>query len=439
MNVLLVDDSEDECFLLEDELAQGGLSPEIQRVDNESDMETALAVDNEWDIVLIDYMMPDFTAERALEMLKEIKKDIPAIVVSGHASEELAVSVMQLGARDYISKHNRFRLIPSIDREVESCKKRKKQQKIKKKLRQTEKKLAAVAEAAHDAIIIVRDDFTIEFWNHGAERIFAYKKHEVIGKNIASTIIPPSFNRIFHKVSAQLFSTGRVHIRYKTFETTALNKARKEFPVEVSLSSVKIDNKWLAIGIFRDISERYQLELQLRQLANYDELTGLVNRREIISRLQQELTRFSRYRSPITILFIDIDYFKKINDEYGHQVGDNTLVNCANKMQALMRKNDSVGRYGGEEFLIILPETPINRAIELAERLRKNIAQPFAKTRTKSEKYIPDYTISIGVAELIDDQMTLDLLIDRADKAMYRAKQTGRNKICIDTMEKKYD
>jgi len=230
-----------------------------------------------------------------------------------------------------------------------------------------------------------------------------------------------------------------VHIRYKTFETTALNKARKEFPVEVSLSSVKIDNKWLAIGIFRDISERYQLELQLRQLANYDELTGLVNRREIISRLQQELTRFSRYRSPITILFIDIDYFKKINDEYGHQVGDNTLVNCANKMQALMRKNDSVGRYGGEEFLIILPETPINRAIELAERLRKNIAQPFAKTRTKSEKYIPDYTISIGVAELIDDQMTLDLLIDRADKAMYRAKQTGRNKICIDTMEKKYD
>ncbi|MCU7833868.1 MAG: diguanylate cyclase [gamma proteobacterium symbiont of Taylorina sp.] len=447
INLLLIDDSEDELFLLEDELVQGGLSLEIQRVDNEQDMKSALASAIKWDIALVDYVMPDFTAERALEILKETKKDIPVIVVSGQASEEIAVLVMRLGARDYISKYSRFRLIPSIQREMESCKRRKKQHKFKKQLRQTEQKLAAVAEVAHDAIIIVKDNYIIEFWNHSAERIFAYKKQEVLGKNILDIIVPAHFTHIFRMVSEKLFSTGKITSRYKAFETKALKKGKIEFPVEVSLSSVKINNKWLAIGILRDISERHELEKKLRQLATHDTLTGLFNRREIILRLKQEMIRFNRYHSPITIFFIDIDHFKNINDKYGHQTGDETLIDCAHRMRSLMRKNDIVGRYGGEEFLIILPETPINKSLELAERLRKNIAESSTikessttkESSTKHKKDIPDYTISIGIAELNDDQMTLDSLINHADKAMYQAKQTGRNKICIDSMGKKHD
>ncbi|MCU7818030.1 MAG: GGDEF domain-containing protein [gamma proteobacterium symbiont of Lucinoma myriamae] len=162
-------------------------------------------------------------------------------------------------------------------------------------------------------------------------------------------------------------------------------------------------------------------------MASHDSLTGLINRREIIRHLNQEMIRFHRYHSPISILFID--NFKVINDTHGHNIGDKTLIDCARKMSSLMRRNDTIGRYGGEEFLVILPETQTKKAFDLAERLRKYID----KHSENSEKQIPHYTISIGITELTDDQITINTFLNTADKAMYKAKQTGRNRTCIDS------
>ena len=431
MNILLIDDSEDELFLLQDELAQGGLLTSIQRYDNALDLQSALSSSIEYDIALVDYAMPGFSAQEALKILNNSNKDIPAIVVSGQASEENAVSTMRLGAKDYISKNNRFRLIPSIIREIDSRNRRIKEQRFEVQLHQTEQKFAAVAKAAHDAIILLTDDLTIEFWNSGAIRIFGYKKQEALGKNLNDIIIPNRYKKLIKRAFKNFSVNGKIDTRHHTFEAMALQKSKKEIPVEVSLSSIFIDQKWLVIAIARDISVRREMQQKLKLMATHDPLTGLVNRREIIQKLKQEMHRFSRYHSPTSIFFIDIDNFKNINDQYGHKVGDDTLIDCAHKMQSLMRENDVVGRYGGEEFLVILPETPMDKAYELAERLRLNICKNLTGTKTT----IPTYTISIGIAQLNNEQSSIDSFINQADKAMYKAKQTGRNKTCIDSVE----
>lgn len=434
INLLLVDDSEDEQFLLEDELIQGGLSASIHRVDNKQGLLAALASVTEWDIALVDYFMPGFSAEEALQLLSN-DEDIPAIVVSGHASEENAVTTMRLGARDYISKNNRFRLVPSIIREVESYNRRKKQLRFEKQLHQLEQKLAAVAEAAHDAIILMADGRKIEFWNGGAERLFGFTKEEILGKNVEDVLIPERYKKLYHRLFMKFSHTGTIGFKKNTFEAFGLQKNKQELPLEVSLSSLAMDNKWIAIAIVRDITERRNMQRKLKQLATHDSLTNLLNRRETIDKLTQEMLRFHRYHSPLTIFFIDIDFFKNINDKFGHNVGDDTLIDCTRKMRSLMRKNDIIGRYGGEEFLVILPETSLERAYELAERLRVNICNK----ENDTNKFIPNYTISIGIAQLTDENMDIDSFICEADKAMYMAKNTGRNKICVQNMEDNND
>jgi len=431
INILLIDDSEDELFLLQDELTQGGFFPTIQRVDNENDLQSFLSSSIECDIALVDYVMPGFSAQEALKILNDCNKDIPAIVVSGQANEENAVSTMRLGAKDYISKHNRFRLIPSILRELDSRNRRIQEQRFETRLLHTEQKLAAVAKAAHDAIILLKDDLTVEFWNKGAQRIFGYKKKDALGRNVNDFIVPKRYKKLFYHAFVNFAQTGKIDINKKTFEADVLKKNKQELPVEVSLSSLQIDSKWLAIAIIRDISERRKMEKKLKLLATHDPLTGLVNRREIIQKLKQEMLRYKRYHSPLSIFFIDIDYFKEINDQYGHNIGDDTLIDCAHKMKSIMRENDIVGRYGGEEFLVILAETPMDKAYELAERLRKNISKHLTDVETK----IPTYTISIGIAELNGEQKDIDDFINQADKAMYKAKQLGRNQTCIDIVK----
>jgi diguanylate cyclase (GGDEF)-like protein len=124
---------------------------------------------------------------------------------------------------------------------------------------------------------------------------------------------------------------------------------------------------------------------------------------------------------------LDIDHFKQINDTYGHQSGDLVLKSVANTFQEVLRSVDIIGRLGGEEFAVVLPETWIAKALEVAERLREKISE--------GEVALPDgtiirFTVSIGIAALIDKNSNIDMLLDDADKALYRAKQAGRNRVC---------
>ena len=183
---------------------------------------------------------------------------------------------------------------------------------------------------------------------------------------------------------------------------------------------------------------RYELErkqhlledalARLEQIAHVDELTQLLNRRSIMQRLSEEVERSKRYHSSVALLLLDIDHFKQINDRYGHQVGDQVLQLCASLLQRSIRGTDYLGRYGGEEFLCILPMTGATSAVELAERLCRQIA---GTSLTIPGTITFTVTISIGVAELDPQHDTTELLITHADNALYQAKASGRNRCAL--------
>ena len=162
-----------------------------------------------------------------------------------------------------------------------------------------------------------------------------------------------------------------------------------------------------------------------------DPLTGLFNRRYLDSRLTQEVTGSSRYGLPLSVLMLDIDHFKQINDGHGHQVGDQVLVSVGKIVAEELRKSDVLVRYGGEEFLVITPNTPQQGAADVAERIRKRIESHDFKFPNQPNAIRA--TVSIGVARLGDGISTAEQLINAADKNLYRAKHGGRNQVVTGT------
>ncbi len=196
-----------------------------------------------------------------------------------------------------------------------------------------------------------------------------------------------------------------------------------------------VDGRLVRMEIATDITARKQIEDELKQakeaaeqLARTDELTGLSNRRAFFEMGEKLFQRAQRFDDKLTLLMFDIDHFKKINDQYGHAAGDRVLQSLGGLLKQTSREIDVVGRLGGEEFALILPETDLAGATELAERLCQNISSLLIRTANTSIKF----TISIGIAELKARHKSLDDILLQADKALYTAKDNGRNCIrCI--------
>ncbi len=180
------------------------------------------------------------------------------------------------------------------------------------------------------------------------------------------------------------------------------------------------------VGTSLDITERKKLELKLQYQANMDYLTEINNRRHFMELSQKELNRARRYQIPVCLLLLDVDFFKKINDSYGHQTGDRVLKHIGDVFRFCLRDSDIMGRIGGEEFAILLPETELDKAIETAERLRIAIRD--------QQTFFPfQITVSIGIAQFTVKNDNMDKLIEKADRQLYQAKQTGRDKVCFVT------
>ncbi len=191
----------------------------------------------------------------------------------------------------------------------------------------------------------------------------------------------------------------------------------------------------------RELEERQKIEQALRQseeklrvLATTDDLTGLLNRRQFIELTSRAILQANRYSHSLSLLIVDIDHFKVINDTYGHQTGDDALVGMVSIFRETFRQVDILGRVGGEEFAITLPETGRKGAMEVAERLRSSIEQRAIMT-VKGELSL---SISIGVAVLDEKGEDFERLYSRADRALYEAKNNGRNRIECDGYDKNH-
>ncbi len=183
---------------------------------------------------------------------------------------------------------------------------------------------------------------------------------------------------------------------------------------------------WGLCGISTDITERKALEERFEQQAHLDYLTGLYNRRHFMEQGETELSRAQRHGRALSIFMLDIDHFKQFNDTYGHKAGDQVLQKLAEVMRGTLRTVDILGRVGGEEFAVLLPETELAEAVEVAERLRLAVEQ----TAVVFEAGLPQhFTVSIGVTTQRKMETNLDILLSEADRALYRAKEAGRNRV----------
>ena len=211
------------------------------------------------------------------------------------------------------------------------------------------------------------------------------------------------------------FSTGRQY-------SLELPQGRHWFELSISRKYKNSVKEPRFIVLSRDITERKNAEEGMRRMAHYDSLTGLPNRTTLDDRISTALASATRSDSTFAVLFLDLDHFKDINDTYGHHVGDEVLIGCAERMKATVRQQDTVSRFGGDEFLLLLPDTDAVGSAHVAEKLLSAVTQ---------SHYIGplelSVTPSIGIAMYPSDGSSLDELIRCADIAMYRAKREGRN------------
>jgi diguanylate cyclase (GGDEF)-like protein len=206
------------------------------------------------------------------------------------------------------------------------------------------------------------------------------------------------------------------------FNSGAVDYINKPFNSWELLAKVKIH-----LELKKTQEELKNINSQLEKLVRTDSLTGVNNRREILALGEKELRRCRRYHRYFSVLFIDIDHFKHINDTFGHLLGDKTLITVAGAIKNCLRQVDSFGRFGGEEFVAILPETNL----EDAETLARRICQVINKLNIEIDRQKVRVTASIGVATFSTQDNNLEEVIERADRAMFAAKNQGRNRVSL--------
>jgi len=195
----------------------------------------------------------------------------------------------------------------------------------------------------------------------------------------------------------------------------------------LNIKDLSIEHLHIVAGQFALVLKRIGLYRRLQELAITDGLTQTLSRRYLMERFMEEYRRCLKFSLKLSFLMLDVDNFKKCNDKFGHLVGDIVLVNIADEIKKNIRQVDFVGRFGGEEFAIILPETDKEGAKFSAERIRSAIEAITIKAYDEAIRV----TVSLGVATFPEDGRVAEELIDRSDWSLYRAKQTGRNRVCV--------
>ncbi len=298
--------------------------------------------------------------------------------------------------------------------------------------RNSEVQLRAVIDAALDAIVTIDESGHLVEFNPAAERMFGYTKDQVIGRPLAEVIIPPSMRAAHIAGHRRFAATGEKHILDRRLELTGMRADGSEFPVELTITSLRDKGLPFVTGFMRDISERKQAEQEIRNLAFFDSLTGLPNRRLLIDRLQQAFATSARSRSYGAVLFIDLDNFKSLNDSRGHDIGDLLLMEVAQRLRQCVRAEDTVSRLGGDEFVVVLEELSvdlqqaINQAKSVSEKISEVVSHPYQLQAI--EHHI---SCSIGIGFFCGNDMPIDELMKRSDTAMYQAKAAGRNTMRI--------
>jgi diguanylate cyclase (GGDEF)-like protein/PAS domain S-box-containing protein len=429
LTVLIVEDVENDALLLVRMLKRSGYQVASERVENAAEMQSALEK-QAWDIVISDYNLPQFDGLAALRLLQEKEIDIPFIVVSGTIGEETAVMIMKAGAHDYLMKDNLSRLAPAVERELSQANVRREQKRNEEQLRQ----LSRAVEFSPTSIVMTDLNGNIEYVNPKFTAITGYELEEVRGQTLRALKSGKTDPEVYENLWRTILSGKEWY-----GEMLNCKKDGTFFWENISISAISDSKNNIThfVAVNEDITARkeaqekiQQLNAELERMAMTDYLTNVYNLRYFMQRGIEEFKRVRRSsRHSLAILMIDIDKFKNVNDTYGHEAGDLLLKQIAARLKTNLREVDILGRIGGEEFAILLPDTSLKKASISAERVRKVIQNKTFQT-TGAALTI---TVSIGVAAFNHNAMDIHSVLKNADIALYEAKSSGRN--CVKLYE----
>jgi diguanylate cyclase (GGDEF)-like protein len=486
LRVLLVDDDRDEYLLAQDLVSErffssGGKTPQKIRLDWVETYAEALAAfdKNEHDVYLIDYQLGD---RNGLQLLREGLKrgcTAPMILMTGQGNYELDLEAMKAGATDYLVKGEVT--APLLERTIRYALERKRaEEAIREKAEENARLYAAEAQRARE----------LDALHRATAALLSTIDMETLLSQIldaAQSAIPQAEKGMLHLVAPE---TGQLQIRATSgirdpriraislprSTDYAAKAVRQRRPILVSdtwlefpdlgegshaegppVRSLVIAPLVLGTEVLGAISltssqpgafneselrllvsfattttaaiQNALLHAEVQKLALTDGLTGLYNRRGLFEVGQRELERAIRFGRPISAILIDVDHLKDINDSYGHMAGDHVLRIISDRFRASVREVDILGRYGGDEFAIVLPETDLFTACMVAERVRTRISESVHLPSLTEERVTVTLTASLGVANAVTSTSDLEALLERADNAAYRAKKSGRNRV----------
>ena len=299
---------------------------------------------------------------------------------------------------------------------------------LEHKLNLTLNRFEAVVNNAYDGIITIDEEQNIKLFNEAAQSMFGYSVNEIIGQPLTKLL--PKENRDKHHDYVKGFKKSQVDSRAMQTRASVqgLRKDGSEFPVEITISKIRIEDNVEFTAVIRDISEKNKLLEELLLSSRKDPLTDLYNRRSFTKFLNFEITRSKRFMHGFSLMMLDIDHFKLINDKFGHSCGDLALVEFSKILTKSIREVDTICRWGGEEFMILLPEISQSNAEIVAEKIRSNVEN----FETVYESELVKFTVSIGLGYFSGDAIEINSMINKVDKCLYKAKRTGRNNVSID-------
>jgi diguanylate cyclase (GGDEF)-like protein/PAS domain S-box-containing protein len=276
-----------------------------------------------------------------------------------------------------------------------------------------------VVQSAPNAIVAIDQQGRIALVNSQAEKIFGYSRDELMGCSV-EVLVPERFRSRHLDYRKEFLGKPQTRAMGAGRDLFAVRKDGSEFPVEIGLNPIDTEQGVLILSAIVDITERKRAEEEIQRLASTDPLTGLANYRRLLEAFNKEIERSGRTGRPVSVLLLDLDGLKKINDKHGHLAGSRALCRLASVLQQQCRLNDIAARHGGDEFAVILPDTEPDGAHNLARRVAECLA---------NDSELPRLSFSFGVARCPNDGRTFDQILSKADLALYEMKRSNTRKL----------
>ena len=434
VSILVVDD---------DERARESLSALLKRqwedITEAEDGEVAISLiqQRQFKIIILDLNMPKKSGDQVLAFIKEKKIDTTVIVLSGETSINKVTEAVRLGAYDIFKKPYSFdELEHAIRNALDKSRVEEEKTRIQNRLAHSERLHRYMVDNSPDLIYILNLKGEFSFVNDSVTKLLGYDKSDLLGKHYSHFIADEDRMKaeyLFNERRRASRSNRTVELGLKC------NSSDPSKPFDVNVRPIELNSMGIysvdvkdskevstyqgTYGVARDISSRKKAEKLMTFQAYHDLLTKLPNRAMLLDRLDLAIKQSVRTSETLIVMFLDLDRFKLINDSFGHVVGDQLLVEVADRLKDEIRTGDTLARLGGDEFMLLLPQpTTREQAESVAQKLIASLQQPFF-LRNK-EVYI---NVSIGIAVFPDDSSDINTLIKNADMAMYDVKSTGKN------------